>query len=74
MSQKRIRASSENPLRLYRPGRLARLFDVHMTTIWRWQQNGTLPPPVEISPGIRGWPEGQIRELMEKRQAVAHAQ
>jgi hypothetical protein len=55
-----------NPNRIYRPGRLAELFDVDGTTIWRWSKNGTLPQFVEIG-GIRGLTEQQVTELLEQR-------
>jgi hypothetical protein len=42
-----------HPFELYRPGRLAQLFHVDPTTIWRWQRDGTLPPFVQIA-GIKG--------------------
>jgi predicted DNA-binding transcriptional regulator AlpA len=62
-----------HPLRFYRPGRLAELLDVDDATIWRWRKSGILPPPSEISPGIRGWTEEQIRELIEQRRGAADA-
>jgi len=56
--------SSSNPLKLYRPHRLAELFGVDPTTIWRWRQNGVLPEPVEIG-GIHGWTEVQVAKLLQ---------
>ena len=52
-----------HPLRLYRVGRLAELFDVDRATIWRWSKDGTLPPPIEIG-GIHGWTEQQVQTLL----------
>jgi predicted DNA-binding transcriptional regulator AlpA len=65
------RDDSSNSLRLIRPGRLAALLDVDPATIWRWAQSGVLPPPVEFSPGVRGWTQQQIEELLEQRQQGA---
>jgi predicted DNA-binding transcriptional regulator AlpA len=62
----------QHPLRIIRPTRLAELFSVDVSTIWRWRQNGVLPPPVEISPAIRGWLESEIRDLLEKRRQEAN--
>lgn len=55
-----------NPFRLYRTERLAELFDVDPSTIWRWRKSGELPPPVEIG-GVHGWTEEQLREVIERR-------
>ncbi len=52
-----------NPLRLYRTLRLAKLWDVDPATIWRWRQQGILPPPVHVG-GITGWTEGQLKAVM----------
>ncbi|MGF1620179.1 MAG: helix-turn-helix transcriptional regulator [Rhodomicrobiaceae bacterium] len=57
-----------HPLRLYRITRLAALLDVHITTIWRWVQEGILPQPIEISPGVRGWPEPVLVAWLDKLQ------
>jgi predicted DNA-binding transcriptional regulator AlpA len=53
-----------SPLKIVRPGRLACLLDVDPSTVWRWRKNGILPPPVQIG-GICGWPEHQLRQLLE---------
>jgi predicted DNA-binding transcriptional regulator AlpA len=57
-------AISDNPLRLYRPSRLAALLDTDETTIWRWARDGVLPPPVQVA-GIKGWTHEMIRKLLE---------
>jgi predicted DNA-binding transcriptional regulator AlpA len=57
-----------NPFVIFRPQRLADLLDVDRTCIWRWRQNGTLPPPVEIA-GIKGWTWAQIEHLFAQRSA-----
>jgi predicted DNA-binding transcriptional regulator AlpA len=60
-------ASQPNPFRIYRVKRLAELFDVDPSTIWRWTKSGVLPPPVQIGPTIHGWTERQLAPLMEAR-------
>jgi predicted DNA-binding transcriptional regulator AlpA len=52
-----------NPLRLYRTVRLAKLWDVDPATIWRWRQQGILPPPVHVG-GITGWTEEQLKTVI----------
>jgi hypothetical protein len=54
----------DHPLQLYRPGRLARLLDVHLTTLWRWRKDGLLPPPVQVGPNVRGWTYEQVAHLL----------
>jgi predicted DNA-binding transcriptional regulator AlpA len=53
--------------RLYRTMRLAKLFDVNATTIWRWKNNGTLPPPDVKMPGFEAWTEEQIQGVIKQR-------
>lgn len=45
----------------------AAMLDVARETIWAWYRKGILPPPVVIG-GVRGWPVGVIRALMQTRQ------
>jgi predicted DNA-binding transcriptional regulator AlpA len=69
----RKRAGSEvvrtSPLRLIRLSRLAQLLDCDPSTIWRYEQDGTLPPPIQIA-GIKGWPEHELLKWLEKRRAA----
>jgi predicted DNA-binding transcriptional regulator AlpA len=59
--------SEPHPLRIFRVGRLARLLDIDPSTLWRWVRDGEWPPPIEIGRGVKGWPEAQIKDLIEKR-------
>ena len=68
-------AQSPNPqfktpsrLKLIREHRLAKLFDVDPSTIWRWKRDGILPEPIKIG-GIVGWPEHQLLDLLARHQA-----
>lgn len=67
-NQRRLRdkAHQPHPLRLYRVGRLAELFDVDRATIWRWRKSGVLPLFVKIG-GIEGLTEQQVQKLLEQR-------
>ncbi len=62
-------AVRSSPLKLIRPGRLARLLDCDPSTIWRYEQDGTLPKPVVIA-GIKGWPEHELLEWMKARRTT----
>lgn len=59
-----------HPLRFYRPTRLALLFDVDPSTIWRWEQTGVLPPFVDLGPGVRGLTEEMLKEHLDKLREV----
>lgn len=60
-----------HPFRFYRPTRLAKLFDVDVSTIWRWEKDGILPPAVQIGPGVRGWTEDRLKKLLDERRREA---
>jgi len=68
----KARANKPSPFRIYRTHRLAELFDVDPSTIWKWRQNGTLPEPVRIG-GVHGWTEDQLEELFARRRRGAAA-
>lgn len=55
-----------HPLRFYRVGRLAELFGVCRETIWRWEQNGVLPPFRRVG-SLRGLTEQQVQQVLEQR-------
>ena len=65
----RISNYRANPYQLYRVGRLAKLFDVDESTIWRWKQNGVLPPPAAKFPGFEAWTEQQIQQVIKRRRS-----
>ena len=60
------------PFRLYRVGRVAKLFDVDKSTVWRWKKTGVLPPPAAIFPGFEAWTEEQIQEVIKRHRQEDH--
>src|SRR4051794_12791008 len=60
-----VPSNRANPFKLYRVNRLAEIFDVNESTIWRWRQRGLLPAFVEIG-GIKGLTEQQLAEVIER--------
>jgi Predicted transcriptional regulator len=36
-------------------GELSETLGVHRQTVWRWHNNGVLPPVVKLGPSKRGW-------------------
>jgi predicted DNA-binding transcriptional regulator AlpA len=66
----RIRLDYEpNPVRLYRPTRLAKLFDIDLSTLWRWEKLGLLPRPVQIGPGFKAWTEPDLKAWLDDLQS-----
>jgi predicted DNA-binding transcriptional regulator AlpA len=57
-----------NPIRIYRTNRLAKLLDLHPSTIWRMRQRREIPEPIEIAPGIVGWSETVVKEWLAGKQ------
>lgn len=52
---------------------LAARFAVGRTTIWRWTQEGRLPRPVHLSPGVTRWRLPDIEAFDAQRAAEATA-
>jgi predicted DNA-binding transcriptional regulator AlpA len=50
---------------------LAARYSVSRTTIWRWVEDGILPPPVQISPGTTRWNGEAIDQLDAEREQRA---
>jgi hypothetical protein len=59
----RLQEAHPHPYALYRTGRLAELFDVDPSTIWKWRKTGVLPPFKEIA-GVRGLTGKQLAKLL----------
>ena len=70
IEQQRKLARNQRPipqlhaLQLFRVGRLAQLFDVDPSTIWRWKRDGKLPPFKEVC-GIEGLTGQQVMTLLK---------
>lgn len=65
----RIRLDYEaHPIRLYRPTRLAKLFGIDLSTLWRWEQLGLLPKPVMIG-SFKAWPEPTLKSWLDELQS-----
>jgi predicted DNA-binding transcriptional regulator AlpA len=41
---------------------LARRWDVHYLTIFKWAKSGRLPKPVRLAPGTTRWRAGDIMQ------------
>jgi predicted DNA-binding transcriptional regulator AlpA len=74
MATHKVRARinhTPHPFRLYRVGRLAKLFDVDPSTIWKWYAvQHILPPPISIG-NVRGWTEPQLNAVFDRLLAEA---
>lgn len=64
------------PLDFGRYGRLptiARLLDVHATTVWKWSKEGKLPMPRKISGNITLWEIASVLAAAERMFAEQEA-
>ena len=41
---------------------VARRYQIHRTTIWRWISLGHFPRPVKLSPGCTRWPQDALEK------------
>lgn len=49
---------------LYRARRVAEKLNVTVTTVWRYVADGTIPEPVELSPGCKVWNAQDINDFI----------
>jgi hypothetical protein len=59
-------ASASHPLQVYRPHRVAQLFDVDESTVLAWRKDGVLPEPAVRIGRVFGWTHAQISALFTK--------
>ena len=51
--------------KIIRPKTLMNLIGVSRSTIWRWEQEGKLPPKIIISDRVGGWRASDIEKWLE---------
>jgi len=52
--------------KIIRRSKLAEIFGVSETTIWRWQRDGVIPQPIRLGPRMIGWLSSDISEFLEQ--------
>lgn len=52
---------------IIRPQMLMRMLGVSRSTLWRWEQQGLLPPKVTLSERVVGWRYTEIQSWLEAR-------
>jgi prophage regulatory protein len=57
-------------MKILRPAKVAAKLDVCRATVYNLLNRGELPPPIQISANIVGWPEDQIDEWLQSRPVV----
>ena len=60
--------ATRRPIILQRPQVLERT-GLSNTTVWRLQQRGDFPKPVQLSPGRVGWHERDVDNWVQSRRA-----
>lgn len=56
-------------IQIIRVGELASLLGVSRTTLWRMEKAGELPSRINISQGVSGWLESDIKEWLDDRRS-----
>lgn len=52
--------------KVIRAKKVARLYDVSLTTIWRWERAGLIPAKRKYGPNVTGWLRTEIEEHIAK--------
>ena len=68
--QNSIKHKTNVPRLFYRRGDVAEALSVHVRTVDRYARNGTLPPPIQLSPGVSGWRTEAIVGFLDKFEAA----
>jgi len=55
------------PYQIIRPARLADILDCSERTVWREVKMGRIPPPIQITPGVVGWTDTTVEQILEDR-------
>jgi prophage regulatory protein len=61
--------SSSHGLIYYRAVDLAKRYQVHVVTIWKWLRSGNLPPPTRLGPNTVAWRSDRIEAWESERSA-----
>ena len=56
--------------KILRPKELMNLIGVSRSTIWRWEQEGKLPPKIIISDRVGGWRSSDIEKWLEDHRSA----
>ena len=67
----RIYKSPRLPSVTIRPRELAAKLGVHLNTIYRWAEDGTLPQPFRLGPRFVGWKREDIEAWLNEQAAEA---
>lgn len=46
---------------------LAKLLDVAPSTLWRWVEQGRLPAPHRLGPGVTAWDIAEVERALRER-------
>ena len=65
----RIYKSPRLPSVTIRPRELASKLGVHVNTIYRWAEDGTLPQPIRLGSRFVGWKREDIDKWMDEQAA-----
>ena len=57
-------------LTYYRAVDLAKRYQIHVVTIWKWLRSGNLPPPTRLGPNTVAWRSDHIEAWESERSAV----
>jgi prophage regulatory protein len=59
--------TSSHGLIYYRARDLAKRYQVHEVTIWKWVRSGNLPPPTRLGANTVGWRSDRIEARERER-------
>lgn len=51
--------------RFYKATSIAKMLDVHPSTVWRWAEKGYLPRPIRFSGGVTRWRATDIDSILK---------
>ena len=57
--------------RFYKANTIARILDVHPSTVWRWADQGLIAKPIKLSAGVTRWRAADVEAMFQAAENAA---
>ncbi|WP_342782553.1 helix-turn-helix transcriptional regulator [Salinisphaera orenii] len=57
--------------RFYSASSIAKVLDVHPSTVWRWADKGLIAKPIKLSAGVTRWRAADVEAMFQAAEGAA---